>query len=53
MAHIRKITKADGTVKFKAEIVVKKSGIVVYRESKTFDRQRIAKDWGARREIEL
>jgi integrase len=53
MAHIRKITKANGSTAFKAEIVVKKNGVVVHRESKTFDRQKLAKDWGLRREVEL
>ncbi len=28
-------------------------GIIVHRESKTFPKQKIAKDWGLRREIEL
>jgi integrase len=53
MAHIRKYIKADGTTIYKAEIVVKKEGIVIHRESKTFDKQKLARDWGMRREVEL
>lgn len=53
MAHIRKITKADGSTTFKAEIVIKKHGVVVHREAKTLDRQKLAKDWAMRREVEL
>lgn len=53
MAHIRKITKADGSTAFKAEIVVKKHGLVVHREAKSFDRKKLAKDWAMRREVEL
>jgi integrase len=53
MAHIRKYTKKDGTTIYKAEIVVKKEGIVIHRESKTFLKAKLAKDWGMRREVEL
>ncbi len=53
MAHIRKYTKKDGAAIYKAEIVVKKDGIVIHRESKTFLKARLAKDWGMRREVEL
>jgi len=53
MASITKRTRADGSTVFKAEIVVKKDGIVLHRESKTFDRQKLARDWSMRREVEL
>jgi integrase len=53
MASIRKRTRADGTTVFTAEIVVKKQGIIVHRESKTFNKQKLAKDWAIRRETEL
>jgi integrase len=53
MAHIRKVTKADGSIKFRAEILIKKDGLIIHRESKSFDRQKLAKDWSMRREIEL
>jgi integrase len=53
MAHIRKRLLADGTVKFTAEIVIKKYGIIVHTESKTFGKQKLARDWALRREVEL
>ena len=53
MASIRKYTRTDGTIKYKAEIVIRKDGIVIHRESKTFDKTKLAKDWGMRREVEL
>jgi integrase len=53
MAHIRKRVLADGTVKFTAEIVTKKHGIIVHTESKTFAKQKLARDWALRREVEL
>jgi integrase len=53
MSHIRKYTRKDGTAIYKAEIVVKKDGLVIHRESKTFYKQKLAKDWAMRREVEL
>ena len=53
MASIRKVTKADGSIVYRAEIVVKEDGAIVHRESKTFAKQKIAKDWGLRRELDL
>ena len=53
MASIRKYTLTDGTIKFKCEVVIRKDGIVIHRESKTFLKSKLAKDWGMRREVEL
>jgi len=53
MASVRKYTLTDGTVKYQADIVIKKDGAIIHRESKTFDKQKLAKDWGMRREVEL
>lgn len=53
MAHIRRRVSRDGKITYQASIVIKKHGKIVHRESKTFDRQRLAKDWGMRREVEL
>ena len=53
MATIRKRTKADGTFSYQAAIVIKKDGVIVHRESKTFAKHKIAKDWGMRKEVEL
>ena len=53
MAYIRTIKRADGTVIYRAEIVVKKDGILLARESKVFSRHKLAKDWAMRREVEM
>ncbi|UOA08313.1 tyrosine-type recombinase/integrase [Methylobacter sp. S3L5C] len=53
MASITKRIRADGTIVYKAEIVIKKDGVIVHRESKTFDKQKLSKDWAMRREVEL
>lgn len=53
MASTRKYKLADGTVKFRTDIFIKKDGIIIHRESKTFDKLKLAKDWGMRREVEL
>lgn len=53
MASIRKVINADGGVKYRAQIVIKQKGVIVHRESKSFDRQKLAKDWAMRREIEI
>ena len=53
MATIRKRQKKDGAFSYQVEIVIKKHGIIVHRESKTFSKQKLAKDWGMRRETEL
>lgn len=53
MAHIRKYTRKDGTTLYKAEIVVKRDGMVIHRESKAFLKSKLARDWALRRELEL
>lgn len=53
MASVRKYTLANGTIKYQAEIIIKKDGLILHRESKTFDKLKLAKDWGMRREVEL
>lgn len=53
MATITKRVKADGSTVYKAEIVIKNKGVIVHRESKTFDRLRLAADWAKRREVEI
>lgn len=53
MAYIRKRTSKTGETKYKAEIIIKKHGEILHRESKTFDRQKLARDWAMRRELEL
>lgn len=53
MATITVRTRADGTKSYRAAIRLKRKGKVVYRESRTFDRKALAKDWANRRELEL
>ncbi len=53
MASIRKREKSNGTFVYDCSILVRKNGIIVHRESKTFLKQKFAKDWGMRREVEL
>lgn len=53
MAYIRTIKKADGTTNYRAEIVIKKDGVILSRDSKVFTKQKLAKDWAMRREVEM
>lgn len=53
MPTITTRTRADGTKSYRAAIRLKRKGQIVYRESRTFDRKALAKDWAARRELQL
>lgn len=53
MAYIRKKIKANGDISFECAITIKKEGVILHRESKSFSKQKLAKDWGIRRELEL
>ena len=46
-------TRKDGTTTYSAQILIKRKGEIVHRESQTFDRKQAAKAWLARRETEL
>ncbi len=46
-------TRKDGTTAYLAQILLKRKGEIVHRESQTFDRKQAAKAWLARRETEL
>jgi integrase len=46
-------TRKDGTTAYLAQILIKRKGKIVHRESETFDRKQAAKAWLARRETEL
>lgn len=45
--------RADGTMGYRAQIVIKREGKVVYREGQTFDRKQAATAWVERRGTEL
>lgn len=53
MAYVRTVKNKDGTVSYRAEIVIKKEGIILSRDSKVFAKQKLAKDWAMRREVEM
>lgn len=45
--------RKDGTMGYRAQIILKRKGVIIYRQAQTFDRQQAAKAWLARRETEL
>lgn len=53
MASFRELKSKDGQVKFRAEIVIKKKGKIVHRESKVFQSEKAAKKWAFLREDKL
>ena len=52
MSSVSKRKRADGSIAYKAEIVVRKDG-VRHKLSQTFDRETAARHWIARREEEV
>ncbi len=50
---IDKRMRADGTVRYRCSVSIKKDGKRIYNESKTFTKQAHAKTWGSKRVIEL
>lgn len=53
MATFRARQRRDGSIAYLAEVRIKRGGRLVHRESKTFDKLGIAKQWAARRESQL
>jgi len=53
MATIRPRQRRDGSIAFLAEVRIKRDGRLVHRESRTFDKRRLATDWATRRESKL
>lgn len=53
MLTIVKRQRANGSVAYRAVVRVKRKGKIVYSESRTFDREKLAKLWGRKRELEL
>lgn len=45
--------RKDGSTGYTAQILIKRKGKILHREAQTFDQQRTAKAWIARRETEL
>jgi integrase len=53
MGSIVSKPRSDGTVGYSAQIVLKREGRIVHRETQTFDRKQAAAAWMKRRETEL
>jgi integrase len=53
MASVIKRIKANGEIVYDCSIKIRKHGEVVHREKKSFNKLKLAKDWGMRRETEL
>ena len=53
MATIRPRRRRDGKLAYQAEVRIKRNGRQVHRESKTFDKRRLAADWAMRLESQL
>ena len=53
MASITKRVNADGTTSYKAQVRIKRAGVIVYQETKTFERRVAAESWAKRLELEL
>lgn len=53
MATITKKTTSTGNIRYKADVRIKRAGRIIHRESRTFDRKRLAEEWAKSREVEL
>jgi integrase len=53
MATIRPRRRRDGKLAYQAEVRIKREGRLVHRESRTFDRRRLATEWATRLEDQL
>ncbi|MCP4985536.1 MAG: site-specific integrase [Colwellia sp.] len=47
--HIEKRSKANNKFSYKATIIIKSSGKIIHRESKTFSKKELARTWGKNR----
>jgi hypothetical protein len=53
MATITPRTGANGVTKYKAQVRIRRKGVIVHQETETFDRRAIAVEWAKKREVEL
>jgi hypothetical protein len=53
MGTIIRRSRKDGSAAFTAQIVIKKDGVIVRREARTFGRKPAANAWIVKREAEL
>lgn len=52
MATISKYTTKKG-IRYRAEVLIRRKGEIIHRESRSFDRKRLAEDWAKERELEV
>ena len=53
MATITKHLKSNGELSYRAQVRVKQGGKIVFSEARSFPKERLARDWAARLELEL
>ncbi len=53
MGSIIERKRSDGTIGYRAQIILKKDGHIIHREAQTFDRRPAARSWMENREHEL
>lgn len=53
MGTITTRTGADGKVSYKAQVRIRRGGVIIHQETKTFSRQQAANAWTKKRETEL
>lgn len=53
MGAIIERKRKDGSTTYPAQLVIKRSGKIVHRENRTFDRHRAAAAWLEKRETEF
>lgn len=53
MGSIMQRKRQDGSVVYRAQIIIKKAGEILHQESKSFPKKTAAKNWMERREAEL
>jgi len=53
MPIVTKRTRKDGTIAYNAQVKIWRNSKVVYSTSKTFNKERLALEWGKRKELQL
>lgn len=53
MGNITKRTRKDGTFAYKAQVRIRRNGVIVHSETETFSREAMANAWIKKRETEL
>ncbi len=53
MATIRPRKNAQGETRYRAEVRIKRKGKIVFRDSRTFAKKKLAETWSKKRELEL